>query len=217
MRGEPWRQRLTLPNYGIGEAARYAHISASTVGRWHKNTTLPSREARSKLSYLELIEVAVVATCRNAGMKLTDIRLAREYLAEAFRQEYPFATLQLKTDGVDLLKDHGADLLVANRGGQLAWKDIIARRFQEFEYEQGLVARWHAAGLRSSVVLDPRVRFGAPIVEGVPTWLVKERWEQGEPLAEISDELDITVDGVRDALRFEGIDPAASPPRKWLH
>lgn len=214
---EPWRSRLSLPNYGVGEAARYAHISSATVGRWHKNTTLSPREDGIKLSYLELIEVAVVATCRHAGMKLKVIKEARDYLAKTFKADYPLATLQLKTDGVDILKDFAGELLVANRGGQLAWKDIIAERFHEFDYEQDLVTRWHAAGRRSLVVIDPRVRFGAPIVDGVPTWLIKERWEAGERPDETAEEFDIAINGVEDALRFEGIDPASSPPTAWLN
>lgn len=213
---EPWRSRLNLPNYGIGEAARYAHISPSTVGRWHKDTTLPQRPSRRKLTYLELIEVAVVSTCRSVGMKLADIRQARDYLSENFGAEYPFATLQLKTDGVDIFREFAGELLVASKQGQLAWKKVIANRFHEFDYERGLVARWHAAGRGSAVIIDPRIRFGAPIVEGVPTWLIRERWEHGETPGETAEEFNVPVGEVRDALRFEGVDPSSSPPGACL-
>jgi hypothetical protein len=33
---EPWRKRLGIPAYQVGEAARYAQISAKTVVAWHK-------------------------------------------------------------------------------------------------------------------------------------------------------------------------------------
>ncbi|MDY7525859.1 DUF433 domain-containing protein [Sphingomonas sp. 10B4] len=212
-----WRARLDTPNYEVNEAARYAGVHSSTVSRWQRNTTLGARDSRIKLSYLQLIELAVAASCKEAGMKLADIRAARAYFAGAFNTAHPFATLKLQTDGIDLALQAGADLLIGNRNGQLAWKGIIGDRFKQFEYEDGLATRWHVAGKRSPVVIDPRVRFGAPHVAGVPTWLLKERWQSGEPIAEIKDDLSLDTKDVNAALRFEGIDP--SKPRKgaWLN
>ncbi len=92
---EFWRARLVLPNYEIREAARFAHVHSTTVSRWHKNTTLGAKEPGTKLSYMQLIELAVAASCKEAGMKLTDIRAARANLAGAFKTDYPFATLDL--------------------------------------------------------------------------------------------------------------------------
>ncbi len=202
---EFWRSRLDLPNYGVGDAARYAKVHAATVGRWHKNTTLGAREAGTQLSYLQLIELAVVAACKEAGMKLVDIRVARAYFSAAFNDPHPFATLRLKTDGVDLAMQAGADLLIGNRNGQLAWNDIIGQRFQEFEYEGGLAVRWHLAGPDSVVVVDPRVTFGAPSVAGVPTWALKGRWDAGEELAEIADDFNLQLSDIEQALAFEGV------------
>ncbi|MGQ0560119.1 MAG: DUF433 domain-containing protein [Sphingosinicella sp.] len=217
-----WRSRLDIPNYEIGEAARYADVSASTVGRWHQDTTLPEREARRRLSYYQLIELAVVSACRKAGMKLTDIRSAREFLTREFKTDHPFATLQLKTDGVDLLKDAGEvqgvkHLLTVNRGGQLAWKHILAEKFLEFDYESGVAARWHVAGKRSPIIIDPRIRFGAPNIKGVPTWLVRDRWVAGEQPPETASEYKLTLRDVREALIFEGIEFTPEQRKKWLN
>jgi hypothetical protein len=51
---EPWRRRLYLPSYQIGEAASYAQISAQTVVAWHKfeRVLLSQREKRAALSYM---------------------------------------------------------------------------------------------------------------------------------------------------------------------
>lgn len=212
-----WRSRLDLPNYEVKEAARYAHIHANTVWRWHKNTTLGARDSRSKLSYLQLAELAVAAACKEAGMKLVDIRVARAYFAAAFKTEHPFATLELTTDGVDLAMKAGADLLIGNKNGQLAWKQVIGERFKEFDYEDGLAVRWYVAGKKSPVVIDPRVRFGAPHVAGVPTWLLKDRWEAGEPIDEIEGDLNIKASELTAALRFEGIDMGKRRANEWLN
>lgn len=206
--GDLWRSRLELPNYEVREAARFAHIHSNTVSRWHQNTTLGPREPGSRLSYLQLVELAVAAACKAAGMKLADIRAARSYFAGAYKTDYPFATVELATDGVDLAAKAGAELLIGNKGGQLAWKQIIGDRFKEFDYEEGLAVRWHVAGHESPVVIDPRIRFGAPSVAGVPTWAIKGRWEAGEPLDVIADDYDIAMDTVMQALAFEGVTTA---------
>ena len=104
---EFWRARLSTPNYEVGEAARYAHVHATTVTRWQRSSTIRDREARLKVSYLQLIELAVVAAAQRAGMKLADIRTARAYFAGAFGTEHPFATVRLSTDGVDLAAKAG--------------------------------------------------------------------------------------------------------------
>jgi hypothetical protein len=60
---QPWKRRLFIPNYQVGEAARYAGIDPQTVAAWHKRM-LSKREKRAELSYLQLIELAVVAAAR---------------------------------------------------------------------------------------------------------------------------------------------------------
>jgi uncharacterized protein (DUF433 family) len=218
---ELWRARLFTPNYRIGEAARYTDLASQTVARWHRPSNRPGllspKEKGAALSYLQLIELAVVAACKEAGMKLADIRAARAYFAGAYETDYPFATLRLVTDGVDLAVKAGAELLIGNRGGQLAWKRIIGARFKEFEYdEQGFATRWHVAGKASPIVIDPRVRFGAPHVAGVATWTLKDRWETGESAPEIAEDFDLKVKDVLKALAFEGVDTSEQRP-PWSH
>lgn len=219
----PWRRRLTLPAYQIGDAARYANVSAKTVADWHKAgarkaVTLSVKESRAALSYLQLIEVAVVAAFRQAGVSLSNIREAREYLAQQFKAENPFARFRFKSDGKKLLMDYDqvegdrgrGKLLGLNQGGQLAWDAIIGRRLTEFDYDggpDGIVVRWRVGGPKSSIIIDPQVSFGAPTIEGVPTWAVKGRWEAGESIPDIADDFDLDRIDVRNALKFEGIKP----------
>jgi len=216
-----WRSRLYVPNYRIGEAARYAHLSPQTVAKWHtkpgsnRRSTLSTKEKGAALSYLQLIEVAVVSSFREAGVGLKKIEAAREYLAKQMEVEFPFAAYRFKTDGKDLWMDYAQfeasagdrTLLAASRGGQLAWTDIIGR-LQEFDYEndEGLAIRWHVAGRDENVIIDPRIQFGAPSVEGVATWAFKGRWEAGEDLDDIADDFGVSNSDVLAALRFEGVD-----------
>lgn len=216
-----WRSRLFVPNYRIGEAAKYARLSPQTVSKWHgkpganRKSTLSVKEKGAALSYLQLIEVAVVASFRKAGVKLSKIVAAREYLAKQIEAEFPFASYRFKTDGKDLWMDYAqfeADagdktLLSASQARQLAWGDIIGR-LHEFDYESdhGLAIRWHVAGRDENVIIDPRIQFGSPSVEGVATWAFSGRWDAGESIDEIAEDFGVANSDVLAALRFEGLD-----------
>ena len=214
-----WRSRLFIPNYKIRDAARYAHLSSQTVANWHtrpgsnKKATLSTKATGAALSYLQLIEVAVVASFRKTGLSLKKIKSAREYLGTQLQAEYPFAEYRFKTDGKELWMDYaqiealGGDktLLSASQNGQLAWTDIIGK-LQEFEYEDdGLAIKWHVAGIERDIVIDPRIQFGAPAIDGVPTWVFKGRWDAGEHLDEIADDFGVPNSAVTQALQFEGV------------
>lgn len=218
---EFWKDRLKLPAYGVSEAARYADITGQTIRNWQKLSNRPSplsqQERGKALSYLQLIELAVVAAYRESGVPLWAIRETREYMRQEFNAEFPFARYRFKTDGkelwldyIDLIGKKGkGKLLKASGKGQLAWSEIIGR-LKEFEYDKklGLAVRWHVGGLASPVIIDPRIRFGAPSVDGVETRLLLARWEAGESPAEIADDFDMAVRAVVAALEFEGAEAA---------
>lgn len=216
---EFWRSRLFIPNYRIREAARYADIAPQTVSSWHgrpgsnQKPTLSQKEKGAALSYLQLVEVAVVASFRKAGVTLAKIKKAREYLSKQLEAEHPFAQYRFKTDGKELWMDYAQlhapsdkTLLAPSMGGQLAWTDIIGR-LQEFEYdeESNLATQWRVAGADKSILIDPRIQFGAPAIDGVATWVFKGRWQAGEPIDEIADDFGVPNSAVLEALEFEGI------------
>jgi uncharacterized protein (DUF433 family) len=211
---EPWRRRLYLPAYQVGEAARYAQISAQTVVAWHKleKATLTQREKRAALTYYQLIEVAVVAAFRKAGVSLKRIRAAREYVAHILRSDHPFAEYRFKEEARHLWLDaeqidlEPGTVLQADQEGQLAWDTVIGR-LREFEYEhdEGIVLKWHVAGIGKPIIIDPRIAFGTPTVSGTPTWVIKGRWDAGESDSDIADDFQIKKEEVREALKFEGV------------
>jgi len=216
---EPWKRRLYLPAYQVSDAAHYASTSVRTISYWQHGggqlgPPLPGRERRQPLSYLQLVEVAFVATFRLLGVSLQRIRRAREYAAQTLHGEYPFVDYRWQTEGYHVLLDLRevereaafGRLIVGDAHGQLAWQPLVVERFGQFDYVHELAVIWHVAGRGSAVVIDPRVSFGAPTVSGVPTWAIKGRYDAGESLNDILDDFGLTEDQLEDALRFEGID-----------
>ena len=216
---EPWRRRLYLPAYSISDAARYSRVAPQTVTNWtHRRLSsgaaaLSGRRAREHLSYLELVEVAVVAVFRQLGVSLEAISRTRHYMQTTFSAEYPFAAYRFKTDGMRLMLQWTEyeeepllnEVIVADVGGQLGWGKMMAARLAEFDYEHDIALVWHLAGRDSPVKIDPRLSFGAPTVNGVPTWVLKGRWNAGESLDDIVDDFGIPENDAICALQFEGV------------
>lgn len=216
---EMWQDRLSLPAYRVGEAASYVGISPQQVAYWEKSggseKALSDRRPRAGISYLQLIEVSVVASMRLAGVKLPKIRDARSYFARELDLDFPFAQAKFKTDGAEILQDiEGRDgkvlkdkLLSASANGQMVWADLLQGRFHQFDYsENGLVVRFYPRENNRRVVINPALAFGAPTVSGTPTWIVKKRWASGENIGDIADDFGLDADDVVSALKFEGLE-----------
>lgn len=226
---EPWRRRLYLPAYRLGDAAKYSGIAHQTVTHWYHGPgqlgpALPGHQRREHLSYLQLVEVAFVATLRKLGVSLQRIRRARAYAAQVLNAEYPFAEYRWLTEGhhamLNLIDvdDHAPEtdggasissLVVGDAHGQIAWQEMIGARFAEFDYEEDLALTWHVRGRDNPVVIDPRVSFGAPTVRGLPTWVLKGRWKAGESISDIEDDFGLEEEEITHGLGFEGIQLAA--------
>lgn len=169
------------------------------------------------MSYFQLVEVAFVAFFRKMGVSMPRIRAARDYVAQNFNVEFPFAEYKFKTEGYRVLMDQIEviptrefdQVIVADAGGQMAWSKLLGDKFAEFDYEYELALRWHPAGRQSRVVIDPRVSFGAPVVSGLPTWVIKGRYIAGETIPEIEQEFVLPREAIQDALVFEGLQRAA--------
>lgn len=218
-----WLRRLYLPAYATVEAARLARTSPRTVAYWHYGgktkvgPALGGKQKREALSYLQLVEVAFVATFRRLGVPLQRIRRARDYVAKRFAEEYPFARYEFKTDGLHVLMDLAEDepsfnfLIAADEHGQTGWREVLLSRFEEFDYDEGFALAWHPRGRSVPIVIDARVAFGAPTVAGtgIPTWVLRGRVEAGETPAEIEDEFGVTEAALEAALEVEGVPTAA--------
>ena len=169
----------------------------------------------------------MVAAMRNSGVKLRTIDAARQYLAEQMGAEFPFAEYRFKTDGKRLLmsmdqidRRAAADFLLdPGAGGQLAWNRILKSLLSEFEYDPAgdIVRMWRVAGNDQPIRIDPAIAFGAPHVSGIATWVLKDRWEGGENIAEIAEDFAIDRCHVVAALKFEAVDVDIDRPPSWPH
>lgn len=215
-----------MPAYRVADAARYAGTSTQTVNNW-QSAVISGRDAGAPLSYLQLVELGVVAAMRKQGVPLKTIRKTRSYLGDEFGSQFPFAEYRFKTDGRALMMDSEVlapsvrnKLIVVSENGQFAWKEILARLLRQFEYsddDDGIVVRWRLEGDDSPIVIDPRLCFGEPQVGGIPTWAIRDRWQSGEGLKDIATDYSIEPHLVSSALKFEGIPIDLERPNTWAN
>lgn len=219
-----WITRLDTPGYRVSDAARYAGLSPRAISDWFRRSgpDLPHRERGLPLSYLELIEIAFVASFRSLKVPMRDIRRFKGRLEQFLETDYPFSTREFRPRGIVCLIENSGGLragalnrLVNSRPGihipHIAWHPIVESRFSQFEYDYGVVVRWHLAGRKSRVAIDPRIAFGDPMVSGLPTWVIKGRCEAGYTIQEISHEYEIDEVAIRDALTFEQVPDSHKP------
>jgi uncharacterized protein (DUF433 family) len=226
-----WTKRLTVPAYPVSEAARYARTTPQTINNWQRNRKyagiISDRESGTGLSYLQLIEVGVVAAMRKSGVKLPKIKQTRNYMANELKSDFPFAEYRFKTDGRELFVSHdqldnngdAEKLVTVSENGQLAWTKILAQLLQEFEYDDDFnkVSAWRVGGMDSPIRIDPRISFGAPQVSGTPTWVLRERWNAGESVGDIAEDYQISSQMVWSALRFEGVNVDPDRHDRWVN
>jgi uncharacterized protein (DUF433 family) len=81
----------------------------------------------------------------------------------------------------------------------------VAELLGLFDYEYGIVLRWHIAGRESAVYLDPRVNFGQPTAQGIKTWVLAGRRRGGETIPSIMADFVVKEKSVLDALAFERV------------
>ena len=215
LRPDLWRERLDVPCYPLKTAAALSKTRTGNISYWLRGSSdgepvIPGYTPRFNLSWLQMVEVAFVSAMRRSGLSLQRIRRAKEYLAQAYKVDYPFAQIRLKTDGAHVLKNADASeggpgvLVVADKRGQLAWELILSEGYRQFDYEKGLALVWYPDGRNRLITMDPRVAFGMPAVKGVPTGVLAGRFTAGEDIRMISDDFGLSVGMVIQALAFEG-------------
>ena len=105
-------------------------------------------------------------------------------------------------------------MVVADMYGQVAWESVVAERFEEFDYQDDIAVVWHVARRGNPVSIDPRVAFGTPSVNGIPTWILKGRWDAGETISHIQADYGLAQEDIAHGLRFEGV-PADELVAAW--
>lgn len=139
------------------------------------HTELPVIGSATALSFLELMELRVVKAIVDEGVSLQHVRAAARLAADRFHTRHPFASQRVFTDGRHIFSAVSDDVNTPNvvkwtphEIDQVVAGPVFDRYLREIEFDPttSLAQRWWPLGREVPVVLDPAIRFGAPVIAG---------------------------------------------------
>lgn len=228
------RDPRELPAYTMADAARYLHVPAATLRSWFAGRTYPRRhggvgafeplltpaDAQAiRLSFFNLVEAHVLRALRiEHDLAIRAIRPALDYAEQELGIQHVLLGDGLLTGAGELFLDHLGELVSLTRSGQLAMRRVLEAYLRRVDRDDRhipirlypFLAGGDPAGTRT-VVIDPRVSFGRPILagSGVTTAILVQRIDAGETVKALADDYGVTSQAIEDAMVFERVRKAA--------
>ncbi len=207
-----------IPAYSIGDVARYVQIPRKTIEYWIASNdrtpviVIPSVHP-PRFSFNNLVEFHLLSTIRARGVKLKKIREAIRSMTNRW-PEHPLLKATLSTDGVDVFSESlPADFVNESRGGQRAFKDLLAIHLKRIEWDPELhiplslypFVKEKTAKEPRFIQINPRISFGRPVIAGtaISTAVIASRFRGRESIASLADEYGRTIQEIEEAIRWE--------------
>jgi uncharacterized protein (DUF433 family) len=223
---------LEKPVYQMNEAARLLRLPDKTLRRWIDGDRRfekvieplirPETTGSTDVTWGEFVEAGLLREYRVRRLPIERLRPLIASMRERLDTLYPLAQAKpLFSDGRQLLwreqleSDTPRSMFLVVEGGpedgyQLMLGDIASQFVARVEFEppeKGVVARWFPAiETTKRIVLDPRVSFGLPTINGVKTEALAELVAAGErpgKIARVYSQFGITTSDVWMASEFE--------------
>lgn len=218
---KPWE----VPAYTLPVAARYVRLPPATLRYWvvgrdyvwngqpkHAKPLIKVPKARPRfLSFLNLVEAHVLASMRRTHeLPMHKVRSALAYLEKELDCAHPLATESFRTDGIDLFVDRVNKIINVSSAGQTGMREALDASLQRIGYEGGLALRLFPfvrsddeAEQPKLVVIDPRIAFGRPVIDGtgIPVEDIAERFLAGESAEALAKDFRVEQEMVEEAVR----------------
>ena len=217
-----------IPAYTISEAAHYLSVSPPTLRSWFAGqyysylgerkffhpVIRPADQKSIGLSFSNLVEAYVLTAIRRKHkIGLPTIRKALALLVEKLGAKRPLLEEQFATKGTDLLVERLGEIINLSRNLQLEMTDLIRAYLERVERDpKGVpiklypfVSSQPPREQPRTVVIDPRVAFGRPVVAGtaIPTAVLAEQFKAGDLPSNLAKEYGANEEAVWDAIRCE--------------
>jgi uncharacterized protein (DUF433 family) len=216
------------PAYSASEVTRILNLPSATVKAWafgynynagqnrFQQVIIPADQQRRLLSFANLCELHILSAIRrHHNVRLGKVRDSIEYLRrELGSTKHPLLDHTLQTNNIDLFVKHASQLLNISRDGQVAmrgdFEQALARIERDnngspirlFPYSRTSIS---ATNQPKSVVIDPRVSFGRPILTSaaIPTEIIADRFLAGDSPTEMAKDYRVEEKEIEEAIRFE--------------
>ena len=186
-------------------------VDSRKLNRWLGKGLATSRfrqvtTAERLLGFEDLISLRVIAVLRKAGVSLSDIYDAQNWLQEETGVQRPFATENLWTGQGEVFAAWAEKLVSIGRHGQLALEflrdQLIPVDDLVFDGTSHVAISWEPL---SGIVLEPEVQFGAPCIKGtrIPTRTISGMIEAGDSLEWVAAAFEVSPSEVLAAREWE--------------
>lgn len=224
--------------YTIGDAARLVGAEPRQVRRWlfgydfksqHKDGTTSDRHSEplwasqyaeddelneSAIGFRDLLELRIVRAFVKCGVSLLVVRRCLQQARQIFASDYPFTAQRFRTDGQTIFLEaarEGADEeLLDLRQMQYVFREVVkASLYAGIEYEGEAARRWFPDANRRTIVLDPAVQFGKPVLvhSAVPTQTLYSAYQaegaDSAAIGMVASIYEVPPKEVQAAVRFE--------------
>lgn len=220
------RDPRDLPLYPVSEAARYLHVSPSTLRSWVAGRSYPTRDGErffepliqkpdpedSRLSFINLVDAHVLRALRTKhGVRMRDVRAALDFAQEAYGIDRLLIRPELRTTARELFLDKYGELVNLSRAGQLAIRKVLEDYLERIEWDPAkLPVRLYPFTRNSTdrsraIVIDPFVSFGRPIIrrKGISTAALADRIDAGERVEYVAQDYGLDQSEVEEAVVYE--------------
>lgn len=206
--------------YTTTELARILRIPYEKLNRWidkywdgelgkEFEQKYSWRTENSKaVGFHTLIEFYVFINLSEAGVKTREVLKAHKELSKIFRTPFPFAhkelTSNIKTDGKKIFLKAKNDVITLDGSKQLNL-DLLDLFFKNLEFDvQNLAIRFWPLGKTNNVVVDPKRKFGHPILDqsNVYPETIYNLYKGKESKEYIAYLYDLDLKQVNDAIKY---------------
>jgi uncharacterized protein (DUF433 family) len=166
---------------------------------------------RPTISFLDFVDAAVAITLREKhGASAKTIRRLLEELSNTWQTRHPFSREEFYTDDTGqrvfcrLLAESGETQFLEILRRQFAMPEILLPFLKRVEYNSETRLA-QVFPLTDRVVLDPRRKYGKPIVRGtgMPTFILYECFLATRSMEIVADWYSVEPEDVEAAVRFE--------------
>lgn len=217
------RDPRDVPNYSLGEAARWLGIRSTTLRallqgerrrasdgtRRDRSVLHPASSHPLTLSFWNLVECSVLSLMlARLDVPLQNVRRALARVARDVGAARPLIDRRFGTDGVELLVAHCGRWSGATRPGETATIEVAGAGLRRIECDEaGLATRlfpWRVDPREPlSIAIDPNVAFGRPVLAAtrVPVEVICDRYRAGDSMVHLAADHRVTRDVIEDLVR----------------
>lgn len=211
------RDPREIPSYSYADAHRILRIPYATIRAWMVGTSsfdpviVRPFVDDPRLSFLNLVECQVLRALRTKHtVSMPKVREALGVAERELRIERLLIRKELRTTAGRLFLVTYGQLIELSRSGQMHIEQVLRSTLKRVRYDAaGLSVALFPAFVgqirEESVVVNPRIGFGAPTVtrRGIRTAVIVDRIDAGESVLDVAEDYGLDEDDILDAIGFE--------------